>query len=29
VLRCAELLDRADYPVTLARLAVLDWFHPS
>jgi hypothetical protein len=29
VLHCAELLDRADYPVTLARLAVLDWLHPS
>jgi hypothetical protein len=28
VLRCAELLDRADYLVTLARLAMLDWLYP-
>jgi hypothetical protein len=25
---CAELLDRADYLLTLARLTVLDWLSP-
>jgi hypothetical protein len=25
---CAELLDRADYLLTLARLTVLDWLAP-
>jgi hypothetical protein len=25
---CAELVDRADYQLTLARLTVLDWLAP-